>query len=155
MLLRTFRKAFHVQRRLDSKYSIRSWDKMQSTAASIAAAAISGADLGAKANTAKGSDATAKKNSTQAGFDAKEAETWMQGRWKALHANVGDSRVAAARKYAAIREACLQMVSLQRAALMLNSGCPDLPLRCQSLLHDREARGLQASTWYRGFRLGS
>lgn len=75
---------------------------MQSTSAAIAAAAISGADLGAKANSAKGSDSAAKKKSCGTlgdnGFDASEAETWMRNRWKAVHSNSSDKRIAEARK---------------------------------------------------------
>ncbi|SPO25791.1 uncharacterized protein UTRI_03156 [Ustilago trichophora] len=76
---------------------------MQSTSAAIAAAAISGADLGAKANSAKGSDAAAKKSSTTGalgnnGFDANDAETWMQTRWKNVNSATTDKRVAEAQR---------------------------------------------------------
>ncbi|SPO25426.1 uncharacterized protein UTRI_03156_B [Ustilago trichophora] len=76
---------------------------MQSTSAAIAAAAISGADLGARANSAKGSDAAAKKNSSAGalgnnGFDANEAETWMQTRWKNVNSASTDKRVAEAQR---------------------------------------------------------
>ncbi|KAF6767489.1 hypothetical protein PSEUBRA_005192 [Kalmanozyma brasiliensis GHG001] len=71
---------------------------MQSTSAAIAAAVPSGADLGAKANSVKGSVATAKKSSTSGalgnnGFDVSEAEAWLQGRWKTVHANSIDKRI--------------------------------------------------------------
>ena len=76
---------------------------MQSTSAAIAAAAISGTDLGAKANSAKGSDAAAKKSASSGalgnnGFDATEAETWMQNRWKAIQSSISDKKIPEARK---------------------------------------------------------
>lgn len=77
---------------------------MQSTAAAIAAAAASGADLGAKANSAKGSDAAAKKSSTSGplgnnGFEVSEAEAWLQGRWKTVQANSTDKRIPETREW--------------------------------------------------------
>jgi hypothetical protein len=71
---------------------------MQSTSAAIAAAAMSGADLGAKANSAKGSDAAAKGALGNNGFDATEAETWMQSRWKAVQSSLADKKMPEARK---------------------------------------------------------
>ncbi|CBQ73065.1 conserved hypothetical protein [Sporisorium reilianum SRZ2] len=76
---------------------------MQSTSAAIAAAAMAGADLGAKANSAKGSDAAAKKNASSGalgnnGFDAAEAEAWMQSRWKAVHSSSTDKRIPEAQR---------------------------------------------------------
>nr|CDI53541.1 putative protein [Melanopsichium pennsylvanicum 4] len=64
---------------------------MQSTSAAIAAAAFSGADLGVRANSTKGSDSAAKNNSSPTsgalsnnGFDTIVAETWLQSRWKSI-----------------------------------------------------------------------
>ncbi|PWZ02216.1 hypothetical protein BCV70DRAFT_198492 [Testicularia cyperi] len=74
---------------------------MQSTAAAIASAAIGGIDLAARANSNRGSDtaastsASSKKTlgTTQSGFDSKEAERWMDARWKTLHSSVGDQSI--------------------------------------------------------------
>ncbi|KAJ1032964.1 hypothetical protein NDA16_000243 [Ustilago loliicola] len=76
---------------------------MQSTSSAIAAAAISGADLGAKANSSKGSDAAAKNNSRSGtlsnnGFDANEAEAWMQKRWKDIQSSSADKRLPEAQR---------------------------------------------------------
>ncbi|KAJ9479114.1 hypothetical protein PHBOTO_002579 [Pseudozyma hubeiensis] len=75
---------------------------MQSTSSAIAAAAMSGADLGARANSAKGSDSAAKKNPSGAmasnGFDVGEAETWLQNRWKAVHSSSTDKRIPEAQR---------------------------------------------------------
>lgn len=87
---------------------------MQSTSAAIAAAAVSGTDLRAQANSVKGSDAAAKKNPSSPsvlasnGFDAPEAEAWMQSRWKAVHSSTTDKRVPEAGELPAEREALLQ-----------------------------------------------
>lgn len=78
---------------------------MQSTSAAIAVAAMSGADLGAKANDSKGPDAAAKNNSTSGalssnGFDPNEAKSWMQKRWKDIQSSSADKRLSEARKFA-------------------------------------------------------
>ncbi|KAI3483769.1 hypothetical protein L1887_53359 [Cichorium endivia] len=63
---------------------------MQSTSAAIAAAAISGADLGARANSSKGSSAATVGSN---GFDASEAEAWMQARWKSVQTSLTDKKI--------------------------------------------------------------
>ncbi|GAC71775.1 cyclin [Moesziomyces antarcticus T-34] len=63
---------------------------MQSTSAAIAAAAISGADLGARANSSKGSSAATIGSN---GFDASEAEAWMQARWKSVQTSLTDKKI--------------------------------------------------------------
>ncbi|KAN0061847.1 hypothetical protein ACQY0O_005840 [Thecaphora frezii] len=69
---------------------------MQSTASAIAAAAISGADLGARANSAKGSDAAASANAALGGFDGHESERWLSARWKVVESSVGDNGLSPA-----------------------------------------------------------
>lgn len=64
---------------------------------------MSGADLSAQAQSARGSDASAKQTSSvgalgNSGFDAAEAEAWLQSRWKLVQASSTDKRVAEARK---------------------------------------------------------
>lgn len=74
---------------------------MQSTSAAITAAALSGTDLGAKASGAKGSDAAAKKSLGALGnngFDANEAEAWMQSRWKSVYSSSTDKKLPENRK---------------------------------------------------------
>lgn len=68
---------------------------MQSTSAAIAAAAISGADLGARANSSKGSSAATVGSN---GFDASEAEAWMQARWKSVQTSLTDKKIPDTRK---------------------------------------------------------
>ncbi|ETS64753.1 hypothetical protein PaG_00711 [Moesziomyces aphidis] len=63
---------------------------MQSTSAAIAAAAISGADLGARANSSKGSSAATIGSN---GFDASEAEAWVQARWKSVQTSLNDKKI--------------------------------------------------------------
>ncbi|EPQ31198.1 uncharacterized protein PFL1_01386 [Pseudozyma flocculosa PF-1] len=76
---------------------------MQSTASAIAAAAISGTDLGARANSAKGSDtaaaATTASNSGSSGgatFDGAEAERWLSARWKVVESSISDPTLTSA-----------------------------------------------------------
>ncbi|SNX84399.1 uncharacterized protein MEPE_03108 [Melanopsichium pennsylvanicum] len=73
---------------------------MQSTSAAIAAAAFSGADLGVRANSTKGSDSAAKNNSSPTsgalsnnGFDTIVAETWLQSRWKSIQSRGCPSQI--------------------------------------------------------------
>lgn len=69
---------------------------MQSTASVIAAAAISGADLEARASQSTGAAGGGSNVGGQ--FDSKEADSWLNARWKTIESTVSDPTLSSAGK---------------------------------------------------------